>query len=102
MQVKILPGGTTAKEVNPYGENMPSCTAICMDCKFNMIKTWLKEDTRCNASLIWQEAESKLRTFEIENINCCHDVHISFEPTTLKVGSIHTAELLTNGKIKIV
>lgn len=55
-KIEILEGGKTAREVNPFGEEPDKLAWLA-----NKFVTTIKWDK-------WQEAESKLRTFEIEEI----------------------------------
>ncbi len=93
--VKILDGGTTCREVNPMGKPHPSHNSSDYNKYLNK----------------WQEAENKLRTFEIDfsHLNILYDAamlrfggQITHTNQGYEVGSIRTAEILPNGKVRIV
>ncbi len=98
--VKILSGGTTCREVN----TLP-------DMSFWRGKLSIPSRELLNRYNIWEKAESKLRTFEIESIADVDGVFQKpFDKATefgyfkfiTSVGSTHTAEILENGKVRIV
>lgn len=89
MKVEILENGTQAKSLNPFREEP----------RFKL-----------GTDLLWQQAEESRKTFEIDvsELNKVFDsvaerlggkvAHINYG---LEPGTIHEAELLPNGKIKI-
>lgn len=103
VRVKILSDGITGKEVNPLGEE-PERTWFGSerDAKYQQ---YFKE--YINLKKQWQQAESKLRTFEIENaeltfIDGWYVKNSRGGFTELCEGDTYTAEILDNGKIKII
>ena len=89
IKVKINPDGRTAKEINKF-EKATADEIFSMGKEFG---TWKKKK--------WQEAESKLRTFSIALISL--NGKKSFKRMSeIKAGTIHSAEVLPNGKIKIL
>lgn len=77
IKVKINPDSKTAREVNPLGDEPSPYFAVK---KHN-----------------WQEAESKLREFEIE-----FEFMGWIPPENLEPNTIHTAEVISETKIRIV
>lgn len=116
--VIILPDGKTAREVNIFGEKPVFKNHIGIyigdfeDLPYYKQKAKV-EDWEQDFKQ-WQQAESSLRTFVIDQESLDKKVFESFKNgigfenivrvknATLKEGSIHTAEVLDNGKIKIV
>lgn len=88
MKVQITEGGK-AKEVNPLGERP---------------KLSLRIDKDEYAELgRWRLAEAALKTYEIdEPFKVEPNLNNGYKAIPLIIGSIHEAELLTNGKIKIL
>jgi len=101
IKVKILEDGKTAREVNPLGEKPKTINnfplGLINTIKFNTKK--VKE---------WQEAEQKLRTFEIVEIALkepngeIYISEISDDRYSLVPNSLHTAQILETGKIRII
>ena len=78
----IIIGDKKAKELNPFGEK-PT------------VKFFIKK---------WERMEEKLRTFEIDEcaINCSCDRKVEPPVNCSKEGCKFDAEILKNGKIKIL
>lgn len=105
--IKIIERGK-AKEVNPLGEKpdlikIPICNNLGASFK-------AEQDYLFNLKN-WQEAESKLKTFEIDmtrmNLFCkkveeCFNGEISHLNIGYNIGSIRQARILDNGKIEII
>jgi hypothetical protein len=101
IQVRINPDGVTCKEVNPIP--YPETEYDLEGHRHGALPEYFDE---------WLKKEDSLRTFEIEENRFMQHHHLSanhpeywqqveteweFEP-----GEIHSAEILPNGKIKIV
>lgn len=89
IKVVILEGGNTAKEVNPFGK--PEIIKEINSEHWAVIRDL--QNSHLNQ---WQEAESKLRTFEIElheNTwpSCCYES-----------GKIFEAEVINDKQIRIL
>lgn len=104
IDVIILKGGRTAKEINPLGDKPQR------EIRMRYMTKDLKESFK-RATDEWQEAENKRRTFEIdfsdliplfrafENklVGKIHHVHIGFDE-----GTYHKAQIIHTAKIKIM
>lgn len=98
--VRILEGGKTCREVNPLGEEPKKHLSSWTSPRFKYTNKWIK----------WQEAESKLRTWEIEvELSKIHykmwvGTRWEYILNPVKGGienSIHKAQII-NGKAVIV
>ncbi len=93
IRVKILPGGVTAKEVNRVRKPNPKI-------KFHPMKDPIQlEWNYFRKFWKWEKAESKLRTFEIENTRLllCNPPKPFYEE-----GKEYSAEVLNDKTIKII
>lgn len=91
VKVKILSGGATAIEVNPLGEK-PKWKYYFGE------KPRRLEDQKIEK---WEKAESKLRTFEID-FSMVDNSKKKLLRDGYFVDSIHSAEVLESGKVRIV
>lgn len=91
LTVTILPGGVTAKEVNP----------VDAECEQGFDVHEIGGERWEAVFKRWIEAQRKLRTFDLSGL-CGKACSPACEFPCEKPGTIHNAELLPNGKIKIV
>ena len=96
IKVKINPDGLTATEMNPI-KRPNSRHFSAKELEYDGSEYWKQEDR-------WATTESKLRTFEIEsriyygeNIDNGEKLFGGYID-----GTIHSAEILPNGRIKIL
>lgn len=92
IEVEMLENKTSAKEVNPYKDELDRKYSLGHQPSFGLLEAF-----RCQ--------ENMLRTFEIETIKGLTPAYIMKTVPKLKdggVGSKHQAEVLLNGKIKIL
>jgi hypothetical protein len=100
--VKILEGGRQAREVNPLGYKPNYQTFVrqmkSIYGKTKAISMYYKSVEK------YQEAESKLRTFEIEvePIHPMKQLNGTFINVTPTVGKNYQAKVLDNGKVIIL
>ena len=94
INVIVLKDGITAKEVNPLGSEVPKPRAFeTSPAQFN------------NRKRDWLLAENNLRTFEIDMRESKYKgfgVTIPMSLTKWESGIKHEAEILPNGKIKLL
>ena len=115
--VKILEAGRQARECNPIQRPEMEKYGYVSALSFEHERGWCLEggeDAYYERLSQWQEAESKLRTFDIENYNekICFQTGLKCgfpcfgdcekEGLSLKENYIHQAKVLDNGKVVIV
>lgn len=102
IKVKILEGGKTAGEVNPFGKK-PNYDSSCFNGGNKIFHISYERNK-------WCEVESRLRTFEIEEIFEGYAKEIIHKSRGLYfaeicqelIGKIKFAEILPNGKVRIL
>lgn len=98
MKIEITESGTEGREINKYGDKQPD------PYKFPPLST-----SRQGALLhqeLWRKAEASRKVYELEENRLIEHFHgFKDEPEIeweFEPGTIHEAELLENGKIKII
>lgn len=107
ISVVINPDGVTAREINPFGLSVDEYVALNVK-RFMNHKNDADDDSE-ELFEKWNEAESRLRTFEIVDMDLpfgdgkeYDEFDIQNAINELVPGTLHECELLANGKIKII